>query len=126
MIGERLKEERLRLGYNQPDFAAAADAAKRTLIDWEKGSTSPSAVQLSALTKIGVDVLYVLTGQRAPLARAAETAAEYTVDPLSMRERALLANYRGSTEEGRRAVESTASALAHRDSGEKKGKQGSK
>lgn len=48
----------------QPTFAAAAGAAKRTLIEWEKGATSPSAVQLSALRDIGVDVLYVLTGER--------------------------------------------------------------
>lgn len=64
MIGDRLREERERLGLNQPDFAAAAGAAKRTLIEWEKGSTSPTAVQLSALSKVGVDVLYVVTGSR--------------------------------------------------------------
>lgn len=64
MIGERLKEERDRLGLTQPQFAEAAGAAKRTLIEWEKGATAPNAVQLSALKEIGVDVLYVVTGQR--------------------------------------------------------------
>lgn len=64
MIGARLKEERNRLKLTQPEFAAAAGAAKRTLIEWEKGETSPSAVQLSALRDIGVDVFYVLTGER--------------------------------------------------------------
>ncbi len=39
---------------------------------------------------------------------------------LSRREKALLANYRGSDEEGRKAMEATASALAHKDSGKKK------
>ena len=62
MIGVRLKEERERLGMTQPAFAEAAGAAKRTLIEWEKGTTSPSSVQLSALSVIGVDVYYVLTG----------------------------------------------------------------
>lgn len=66
MIGERLKEERELLGLTQPQFAEAAGAAKRTLIDWEKGATAPNAVQLSALREIGVDVLYVLTGERNP------------------------------------------------------------
>ncbi len=64
MIGERLKEERDRLGMTQPQFAEAAGAAKRTLIEWEKGATAPNAVQLSALGAIGVDVLYVVTGER--------------------------------------------------------------
>lgn len=63
MIDVRLKEERERLGLSQPLFAQAAGAAKRTLADWEKGVSSPTAVQLSALAKVGVDVLYVLTGQ---------------------------------------------------------------
>lgn len=63
MIGVRLKEERERLGLTQPAFAEAAGAAKRTLIEWEKGTTSPNSVQLSALAAIGVDVYYVLTGE---------------------------------------------------------------
>lgn len=64
MIGDRLKEERERLGLTQPGFAEVAGAKKRTLIDWEKGVSSPTAVQLAALVAIGVDVLYVVTGQR--------------------------------------------------------------
>lgn len=63
MIGERLRSERERLKLTQPEFAEAAGAAKRTLIDWEKGVSSPTAVQLSALAAIGVDVLYVLQGE---------------------------------------------------------------
>lgn len=66
MIGVRLKEERERLGMAQPAFAEVAGAAKRTLIEWEKGTTSPSAVQLSALHEIGVDLQYVLLGIRSP------------------------------------------------------------
>lgn len=64
MIGERLREERERLKLTQPVFADAAGAKKRTLIDWEQGISSPTAVQLSGLGKIGVDVLYVVTGTR--------------------------------------------------------------
>lgn len=64
MIEVRLKEERERLGLSQPLFAQVAGAAKRTLADWEKGVSSPTAVQLSALSAAGVDVLYVLTGKR--------------------------------------------------------------
>ncbi len=65
MLGNRLREERERVGMTQPVFAEAAGAKKRTLIDWEKGVSSPTAMQLEALAEIGVDVLYVLTGERA-------------------------------------------------------------
>lgn len=63
MIGERLKAERERLGLTQEAFAAAAGAKRRTLVDWEKGVSSPTSVQLSALVEIGVDATYILTGE---------------------------------------------------------------
>jgi transcriptional regulator with XRE-family HTH domain len=85
MIGDRIKEERERLGLTQPVFAEAAGAAKRTLIEWEKGSTSPNAVQLSALYAIGVDVQYILTG----IPSATTLAAD---------ERLLLERYRSSSQ----------------------------
>ncbi len=75
MIGERLREERERLELTQPAFAEAAGAKKRTLIDWEKGVSSPTAVQLSALSEIGADVLYILTGQRTGGTESASPAA---------------------------------------------------
>ncbi len=93
MIGERLKEERERLGYTQPVFAEIAGAKKRTLIDWEKNVSSPTAVQLSALTSIGVDVMYVLTGER--------TNMEYS---LNRKEEALLDNYRHCVAEDQAAI----------------------
>ncbi|MGZ8172861.1 MULTISPECIES: helix-turn-helix transcriptional regulator [Methylobacter] len=64
MIGNRLKSERERLDLTQPAFAEVAGAKKRTVIDWEKGVSSPTAVQLSALSAIGIDVQFVLTGVR--------------------------------------------------------------
>lgn len=64
MLGDRLREERARLRLNQAQMGAIAGAAKRTVIDWEKGATSPGAAQLSALSDAGFDVLYVLTGAR--------------------------------------------------------------
>lgn len=64
MIGTRIKEERTRLDLNQPDFGAIAGASKRTVIEWEKDNSSPTAVQLSALSEAGVDVSYVVTGIR--------------------------------------------------------------
>jgi len=65
MLELRLRKERERLKLTQEAFAEAAGAKRRTLIDWEKGISSPTAVQLSALSEIGVDVQYVLTGRNA-------------------------------------------------------------
>lgn len=65
-IGERLREERVRLGYNQADFAAIAGVAKTSQFNYEKGERSPDAAYLAAVAEKGVDVLYVVTGVRQP------------------------------------------------------------
>lgn len=75
-FGERLKEERVRLGYNQGDFAAFAGVAKTSQFNYEKGDRSPDAAYLAAVAEKGVDVLYVLTGERKPQPANSLTAAE--------------------------------------------------
>ncbi len=115
----------------------------RSQRNYEKGERQPDAAYLAAFTALGGDVLFLLTGtgdqkmtdksyrstttdmteNSNPVTHslAAEPLGEYR---LNRREKALLENYRGSDEEGRRAMESTASALAHRDGAKKKGRQG--
>lgn len=75
-IGERLKEERERLGLNQTDFAALAGASKNTQYNYEKGERSPDANYMAAAAVQGVDVLYVITGVRTPQASSSFTAEE--------------------------------------------------
>lgn len=75
-IGERLKEERERLGLNQTDFAALAGASKNTQYNYEKGERSPDANYLAAAALQGVDVLYVVTGNRAPTSEGSVAADE--------------------------------------------------
>lgn len=67
-IGERLKEERSRLSLSQTDLGAAGGVGKTTQINYEKGSGSPDARYLAAAAELGVDVLYVVTGERKPTA----------------------------------------------------------
>lgn len=64
-IGLRLREERDRLGLSQAQLASATGAATRTHIAWEKGEQTPNAVYLATMFIEGVDVNYVITGQRA-------------------------------------------------------------
>ena len=101
MIGNRLREERERLGLTQPVFAELAGAKKRTLIDWEKDVSSPTAVQLAQLAAAGADVLYILTGQRAS-AQPAHDAAEQV----------LLDSYRRCGSQARQNLIQTAALLA--------------
>lgn len=99
-IGERLREEREGLGKTQGDFAALAvqagvpGATRQSQARYEKGLASPSAAYLAVVAAAGVDVHYVLTGERegaAPLVLAAD-------------ERLLLEYYREATPAVRKAA----------------------
>ena len=50
-IGERLKEERERLGFSQTEFAAVAGASKNSQYNYEKGERSPDAAYLAAVAE---------------------------------------------------------------------------
>lgn len=63
-IGEIIKEERQRLGMNQEDFAAVAGLKRRAQTLYEQNERAPDALYLRALAGIGVDVHYVITGER--------------------------------------------------------------
>jgi transcriptional regulator with XRE-family HTH domain len=65
-IGQRLKQERQRLGFTQAQFSAGGGVAPNAQLHYEKGSRQPRADYLSSLNSIGVDVLYVVTGVRMP------------------------------------------------------------
>ncbi|WP_224052298.1 helix-turn-helix domain-containing protein [Burkholderia cepacia] len=64
-IGNRLKEERMRIGLSQAEFAALGGLGKQAQLNYESDARSPDANYLAALSKVGVDVLYVVTGERA-------------------------------------------------------------
>lgn len=102
LVGGRLKEERERLAWSQAVLAEVATVSKRSVAAWESGETAPGADVLALLSVKGVDVLYVLTGQRTPQA----------VGTLSAEESALLDNYNHSDEEGRAAARRVLSSLA--------------
>ena len=108
-LGERLREERERLGMSQPAFAAIAGTTKQTLFSWESGKTAPDAHQLAAIQAAGADVLYILTGQR--------TGAVAPTPALKPEEAALLDNYRHASPEGKKAIKATSDALAKPSSG---------
>lgn len=95
-LGARLKEERERLGMSQPEFAEIAGAKKHAQINWEKGVATPNGAAFESWSKIGVDVLYVITGQR---------IAPVETKQINPREAALLDNYRHCDEEDKKAID---------------------
>lgn len=63
-IGDRLREERERLKLTQPAMAEAAGTTKQTQHAHETNRTPPKANYLAAVAGLGVDVAYVITGER--------------------------------------------------------------
>ncbi|MDO9478900.1 MAG: helix-turn-helix transcriptional regulator [Pseudohongiella sp.] len=63
-IGQRLKEERKRLGVDQIECAIKAGLCKNSISGYEVGDRPPTAEFLLTLHHMGGDVLYVLTGER--------------------------------------------------------------
>lgn len=64
-IGERLQIERKRLGFNQTYFGEIGGVSKNAQSNYENGNRVPDASYLSALAEHGVDINYVITGNRA-------------------------------------------------------------
>ncbi|MRS99495.1 helix-turn-helix domain-containing protein [Ralstonia pickettii] len=90
-IAERLREERKRLGLTQERFGAEGGVGKLAQLNYEKGQRSPDAAYLAAIALAGVDVSYVLTGERVATAMTPDEAA-------------LLAAYRDLDAQGRAGV----------------------
>lgn len=101
LIGERLKEERDRLGLTQEQMAGRLNVTQKTQGLYERGQRMPNAEYLAVMADFGCDVLYVLTGQRTPSAQ-----------PLTVRETCMLENYRAMAEEDKAAVQRMTHALA--------------
>lgn len=76
VIGERLREERVRLGLSQAALGELGGVKANAQGNYEKGDRYPDAAYLAAVSEHGVDVLYVVTGQRTPHIASSFTAAE--------------------------------------------------
>jgi phage repressor protein C with HTH and peptisase S24 domain/DNA-binding XRE family transcriptional regulator len=59
----RLKEERERIGFTQQQLADVGGVTKTTLFNYENGR-EPSSGFIAAISKVGVDVSYIITGER--------------------------------------------------------------
>jgi transcriptional regulator with XRE-family HTH domain len=83
-FGTRLKEERKRLGLQQAAFAerVGTDVPKQSL--YETGKRELRGAYLSRIAEAGVDVRYVLTGQRSQGAWLDPDTAKFLSDFLAL------------------------------------------
>lgn len=101
-LGQRLKEERYRVGLSQQALSEHLDVAKATIQNWEGSGglkTQIPADKLESCAKRGMDVQYILTGTRSTnLHQVAEEKqvykAERGVGTLSREEEKVIEMYR--------------------------------
>ncbi|MGE8690989.1 MULTISPECIES: helix-turn-helix domain-containing protein [Achromobacter] len=99
--GARLKQERERLGLSQQQAANAVGIRREMWAKYE-GGAEPGAKTLAGMSACGVDILYVLTGNRS-----------FTPpDPIAPEHRALISDYDACSSKDREALRRTAAAMA--------------
>ena len=91
-ISDRFREERENLSLSQRQVAELLGVSLNAVNNWERGVSSVSAEAVSRFGASGADVLYILTGQRAPKS------------VLTAEESSLLDNYKNATEQGKAAA----------------------
>ncbi|MCP8687731.1 helix-turn-helix domain-containing protein [Marinobacterium sedimentorum] len=101
-IGDRLKEERDRLGKNQEEFGTLGGVARNAQGRYEKDQRSPDALYLELISAAGADVQYIITGTRSGASAKA----------MSTEEVSLLEYYRGCTSGGRQHLLAAGKAFA--------------
>lgn len=100
--GERLREERTRLGLKQEDLAVSGGVNRNTQGSYERGARNPDTAYLAAVAALGIDVLYVILGVRSP-----EPLADLSAD-----DEQLLRRYRSIPADDQKAVRRFVKAMA--------------
>lgn len=101
-IGFRLREERDKLGLNQTDFAKLVGQSRGSQAHYERDERAPDARYLSSLAEIGIDVLYILTGNKTPT----------SMDEVSMEEQKLIENYRAMDDSAKLNIQAVGDSFA--------------
>jgi transcriptional regulator with XRE-family HTH domain len=101
-----LKAERLRLGYRQNQFSALGGVAPNAQHMYETGKRMPKASYLIAISRGGVDLMYICSGTRSSIAEEALTATEAEA----------ISYYRVLGRDDRQAVQQILQSLATRRS----------
>lgn len=119
-VSARLRAERERLKLKQEEFAEQMGVSRTSQSNYERGERSPDLDYLAKAATLGVDALYVITGNRSratplPAAPAYDGGAirgESLSSVLTAEESALVDNFRHASQEGRRALAAAGAALS--------------
>ncbi len=111
-IGDRLREERVRMGMSQTEFAEVAGLIRKTLYGYECGERFPDAVALAKWADAGVDVMYVLTGNRAVSQQERVSPKAPAAPSLSDSDRVLLRDFHAAPAQVQAGVKTTLGAFA--------------
>lgn len=90
-IGDRLSDERKKLGLSQDALATQLCVTRLTQRNYEAGKTFPDAKYLSMFEQLGADIFYIVTGR-------------HQVVGLTSEEEALVAGYRSMDQALREGV----------------------
>ncbi|EAB5080757.1 XRE family transcriptional regulator [Salmonella enterica] len=99
-VGDRIREERKKLKLNQTDFAKLLDSSRSAQAIYERGESLPGSAYLIKMSELGIDVQYILTGHRTPLA------------DISTEERTLVENYRAMDDAARLNMQTVSATFA--------------
>lgn len=78
----RLREERKRLGMNQTEFAKAVGVHLNSQSRYEKGERAPDTAYLAAIAQIGVDMRFLLAGERGDDLKGELSAAKHLLNEM--------------------------------------------
>lgn len=102
LFADRLKEERVRSSLTQAELAELTEVSREMWGKYERGAALPGVAVLMAADRAGLDVLYVLTGQRKAVG----------VNALGEAEGRLVASYAQANQAGRDALMAVARLAA--------------
>lgn len=88
-IGQRLREERERLGLSQDRLGEELGVDRKVIRNYEGNKTSPRADQLEKLMELGADVFFILTGSHAPAAAVDSSESDKPAERLAAAVRVL-------------------------------------
>ncbi|EGV2900928.1 TPA: helix-turn-helix domain-containing protein [Salmonella enterica subsp. salamae] len=120
-IGQRLREERERIGLSQSAMGEIGGVKKLTQLNYEKGERSPDAAYLYAISKFGADIQFIVTGVRSSVALNTdeqELLSLFRKAPMAVKAAVLAALTAGSS--GSVNVSGNSNRVAGRDYNEKK------
>ncbi len=75
-FGQRLKFERIRLGFTQEEMASVSGLSKQAQINYEQGKRYPDSNYLQKISCAGVDIQYLISAKHTVLESSSLTGDE--------------------------------------------------